>query len=74
MARFLPKTMKVDEFVKEVSPAAVELDAEDVTGELCKAFHAKGIKVEANAVGEKWDNPTILGQSAGRRCGLVPNR
>lgn len=59
MAKFRPKTTTVDEFVKEVDPSAVEVDAEDVTEELCKAFHAKGIKVQANVLGEKRDNPTV---------------
>ncbi len=58
MAKFTPTTMSFDSFVKDVAPAAAEIDPADVTAELCKAFHAKGIKVQANVLGEKWDNAT----------------
>jgi glycerophosphoryl diester phosphodiesterase len=62
VTKFRPKAMALDQFVKEVDPAAVEVDAEDVTEELCKAFHAKGIKVQAKALGQKWDNPLSWGK------------
>jgi glycerophosphoryl diester phosphodiesterase len=62
MTKFLPKTMTFDSFVKGVGPAAVEIDADDVTAELCKAFHVKGIKVQAKVLGAKWDNPTVWGK------------
>jgi glycerophosphoryl diester phosphodiesterase len=58
MTKFTPKTMTVGSFVKDVDPAAVEMDATDVTVELCKAFHARGIKVESKVLGDKWDNAT----------------
>jgi glycerophosphoryl diester phosphodiesterase len=57
--KFRPKTMTFDAFVKDVDPAAVEIDADDVTAELCKAFHVKGIKVQAKVLGEKWDKPAV---------------
>ena len=62
MTKFKPKTMTFGSFVKDVDPAAVEMDAEDVTAELCKAFHARGIKVQAKVLGEKWDNATEWGK------------
>ncbi len=58
ISKFSPKTMTCDSFVKHVDPAAVEIDPEEVTTELCKAFRAKGIKVLAKVLGEKWDNAT----------------
>lgn len=57
LAKFHPREMKIEAFVKEVDPAAVELDADDVTPELCREFHERGIKVEAKVLGDKWDNP-----------------
>jgi glycerophosphoryl diester phosphodiesterase len=62
MSKFSPKTMTFDSFVKDVDPAAVEIDPDDVTAELCKAFHAKGIRVQAMVLGEKWDNATGWGK------------
>ena len=63
MTKFRPKTMTFDSFVKEVDPAAVEIDLDDVTAELCSAFHAKGIKVQAKVLGEKWDNANGWGKA-----------
>ncbi len=56
MARFQPKTMKFETFIKDVNPAAVEIEAAEVTAEWCRRFHAVGIKVQANVLGTKWDN------------------
>jgi glycerophosphoryl diester phosphodiesterase len=61
MAKFSPKAT-LDSFVKEADPAAVEIDPQDVTADLCKAFHAKGIKVQAKVLGQKWDNATGWGK------------
>lgn len=58
MTKYRP-TMAFDSFVKEIAPAAVEIDADEVTSELCHAFHAAGIKVQAKVLGEKWDNPEV---------------
>jgi glycerophosphoryl diester phosphodiesterase len=49
-------------FVKAVAPAAVEIDADEVTADLCQAFHAKGIKVQAKVLGAKWDHPDVWGR------------
>jgi glycerophosphoryl diester phosphodiesterase len=59
MIKFQPAAMTIDSTLKEFNPAAVEIDADNVTPDLCKAFHGKGIKVEAKVLGEKWDNPTV---------------
>lgn len=45
---------------EDLKPAAVELDAADVTPERCQAFHRRGIKVQAKTLGsddraEAWD-------------------
>ncbi len=58
MTKYRP-TMPFASFVSEVSPAAVEIDADDVSKELCEQFHATGIKVQAKVLGEKWDNPEV---------------
>ncbi len=58
MTKYRP-TMPFDSFVSDVSPAAVEIDADDVTKKLCEKFHAAGIKVQAKVLGEKWDNPEV---------------
>ena len=59
MTKFRPKNMAFDEFVNKVDPAAVEIDSEDVTADLCKRFHDKGIRVQAKVLGEQSDKPTI---------------
>ncbi len=58
MTKYRPST-PFDSFVSDVSPAAVEIDADHVTKELCEKFHAAGIKVQAKVLGEKWDNPEV---------------
>ena len=58
MTKYRP-TMPFNSFVSDVSPAAVEIDADHVTKELCEKFHAAGIKVQAKVLGEKWDNPDV---------------
>lgn len=62
MTKYRP-TMGFDGFVKEVAPAAVEIDADEVTPELCKRFHTAGIKVQVKVLGEKWDNPVVWGKA-----------
>lgn len=57
MAKFRPKTMEFEAFVREVDPDAVEIDADDVTADWCRRFHARGIKVQAKVLGPDWDNP-----------------
>jgi len=62
MTKYHPKTMPFLAFVQNVAPAAVEIDADELNAELCRQFHAVGIKVQAKVLGEKWDNPRVWGQ------------
>jgi glycerophosphoryl diester phosphodiesterase len=53
-------------WVDELRPAAVEIDAIDVTPEVCKEFHRRGIKVQAQTLGvddrpEVWDRMAAAG-------------
>jgi glycerophosphoryl diester phosphodiesterase len=59
MARYRPKTMPFAAFVRDVAPAAVEMDADELNAELCQQFHTAGIKVQANVLGDKWDSPKV---------------
>ncbi|HEY2786678.1 MAG TPA: glycerophosphodiester phosphodiesterase family protein [Fimbriiglobus sp.] len=61
MTKYRAKT-DLAEFVRSIDPAAVEIDADEVTAEICKAFHERGIKVQAKVLGTKWDNPTVWGK------------
>ena len=61
MTKYRPMTMPFKAFVENVAPAAVEIDADEVTAELCQRFHAAGIKVQVKVLGEKWDNPEVWG-------------
>ena len=63
MTKFRPKTMSVDEFVQRMATAAVEIDGDEITTALCQRFHASGIKVQAKALGERWDNPEVWGNA-----------
>lgn len=56
MTKFRPGEMPLADFIKAADPAAVELDADDVTPELCREFHDRGVKVEAKVLGDRWDN------------------
>jgi glycerophosphoryl diester phosphodiesterase len=56
----------VDAFAN-LRPAAVEIDAADVTPDRCRSFHRRGIKIEAKVLGEDdrpevWDR--VLGAGA----------
>lgn len=42
-------------WLDDLRPAAVEIDADETTPEICREFHARGIKVQAKVLGE-WDN------------------
>ena len=57
MTKFRPKTMHLDSFIADIQPAAVEIDADEVTQTLCHAFHQKGIRVQAKVFGPEWDKP-----------------
>ena len=53
-------------WVDELRPAAVEIDAVDVTPEACRDFHRRGIKVQAKVLGqddrpEVWDRVVAAG-------------
>ncbi|QJW99916.1 glycerophosphodiester phosphodiesterase [Frigoriglobus tundricola] len=65
-------------FVKDVAPNAVEIDAVDVTPELCKTFHANGITVQARVLGAKWDTPEtwlkMIASGADRLLTAAPER
>jgi glycerophosphoryl diester phosphodiesterase len=62
MTKYRPKAMPFETFIRDVGPAAVEIDADEVTADLCKQFHLAGIKVQANVLGDKWDNPKVWGE------------
>lgn len=59
MAKFFPRTMEFKTFLEENQPAVVEMDAADVTADICQSFHEKGVKVEAKVLGLQWDNPKV---------------
>ncbi len=59
MAKFRPATADFDTFVNAVRPAAVEIDADEVTADLCRQFHEHGIRVQAKVLGAEWDRPEI---------------
>jgi glycerophosphoryl diester phosphodiesterase len=53
-------------WVDDVRPAAVEIDAVEVTPEACREFHRRGIKVQAKVLGqddrpEVWDRMAAAG-------------
>ncbi len=55
----MPKWHPQDGFGKwldDLRPAAVEIDADETTPEICKEFHARAIKVQAKVLGQ-WDQP-----------------
>ena len=45
-------------WLDELRPAVVEINADEVTLEICKDFHARGIKVQAEVLGSR-DNPKV---------------
>ncbi len=65
MTKWRPR-FGIDRWVDEVGPAAVEIDAVDVTLESCREFHRRGIKVQAKVLGqddkaEVWDRMVAAG-------------
>lgn len=46
-------------WVEQIQPTAVEIDAEEVTAEACRAFHKRGIKVQAQTLGAQRDRPDV---------------
>src|SRR5262245_59977291 len=47
------------EWLNRLQPAAVEIDANELTLEIGRAFHGKGIKVQAKTLGKEWDRPEM---------------
>lgn len=65
MTKWRPR-FGLDRWIDEVRPHAVEIDAADVTPEACRAFHRRGIKVQAKVLGDEdrpevWDLMTAAG-------------
>jgi glycerophosphoryl diester phosphodiesterase len=58
-ANYQPGTTTLAALVKDADPAMVEVDAKDVTADLCKTLHSQEIRVLARCLGEKWDNPSV---------------
>lgn len=48
--------MRFATFIHDVAPDAVEIDANEVTEELCRKFHDAGVVVQAKVLGRDWDN------------------
>lgn len=48
----------MDELQREVAPAIIEIDADEVTPEVCREFHERGIQVQAKVLGE-WDRAEV---------------
>jgi glycerophosphoryl diester phosphodiesterase len=46
-------------WAEELHLAAVEIDAADVTAEVCAEFHRRGIRVQARTLGEADDRPEV---------------
>ncbi|MBL8848718.1 MAG: glycerophosphodiester phosphodiesterase, partial [Planctomycetaceae bacterium] len=47
--------MALDQLIREIDPAVVELDSDSATPELCRELHAHGIRLQANARGTTAD-------------------
>jgi glycerophosphoryl diester phosphodiesterase len=45
-------------WIDDLQPAAVEIDPADVTADICREFHTRGIKVEAKVL-DKEDRPEV---------------
>lgn len=57
MAKWWPE-YGLDAWLADVQPDAVEINADVITPEICKAFHEKEVYVQAKTLGE-WDRPEI---------------
>jgi glycerophosphoryl diester phosphodiesterase len=58
----MPKWRPADgvaDWVSRLQPGAVEIDADQLTPEICRTFHGKGIKVQAKTLGKDWDRPEV---------------
>ncbi len=60
MTKWRPKTdPDAAKWANSVKPEAVEIDVSDVTKDAVRAFHSRGIKVQAKSLGEKDDRPEV---------------
>ncbi|HEX30064.1 TPA: glycerophosphodiester phosphodiesterase family protein [Candidatus Poribacteria bacterium] len=57
MPKWWPK-YGLDAWLDDVQPNAVEINADVITPEICRAFHGREIYVQAKTLGE-WDHPDI---------------
>jgi glycerophosphoryl diester phosphodiesterase len=57
LVKYHPDGLSAEELIRQFSPAAVELEADNVNASVCQQFHTAGIKVLADVCGEKSDNP-----------------
>ncbi|WP_157368646.1 glycerophosphodiester phosphodiesterase [Zavarzinella formosa] len=62
MTKWRPVMGEPTAFAKKHGLAAVEIDADDVTPVVCKAFRETGVKTQAKVTGVKWDNPKTWSQ------------
>jgi glycerophosphoryl diester phosphodiesterase len=65
MAKWRPQ-FGFDPWLEKVRPHAVEIDAPDVTLEICREFHRRGVKVQAMTLGDHdrsavWDRVAAAG-------------
>jgi glycerophosphoryl diester phosphodiesterase len=63
IAKYDPKSKPIEQFVKDVAPAAAEIGAEEATPDLCRQLHSAGVKVQISLPGEKWDNAKLREQA-----------
>ncbi len=59
MAKYHSGKMEPKTLLEGIRPAVVEIDADEVTADLCRAFHEKGVKVQAKVLGPRWDHPVV---------------
>ncbi len=62
MTKWRPR-FGITPWVEQLGLAAVEIDAGDVTREACRAFHERGIKVQAKTLGDD-DRPEVWERAA----------
>jgi glycerophosphoryl diester phosphodiesterase len=59
MTKWRPRFGPVAGWAADLKLAAVEIEADDVTPEVCREFHKLGIKVQAKTLGATWDRPAV---------------
>jgi glycerophosphoryl diester phosphodiesterase len=64
MTKWRPASGDPKRFAADHHLAAVEIDADDLTPDVGKAFHDAGVKVQAKVLGEKWDKPAVWAKAA----------